>query len=60
MAFHYPPTWPLPLSGLSCLPPLVDSLARGWHLKELHPFTEGELPRRLWRVTMVKGTAAEE
>ncbi|WP_344162218.1 class I SAM-dependent methyltransferase [Nocardiopsis rhodophaea] len=40
--------------------PLVDSLARGWHLEELHPFTEGELPRRLWRVTMVKGAAAEE
>ncbi|MFD8590048.1 class I SAM-dependent methyltransferase [Streptomyces sp. NPDC059637] len=31
--------------------PLVDSLARGWNLVEVHPFEEGELPRRLWRVT---------
>ncbi|ASU84019.1 SAM-dependent methyltransferase [Nocardiopsis gilva YIM 90087] len=33
---------------------LVDDLARGWHLEEVHSFTEGELPRRLWRVTMVR------
>ena len=31
--------------------PLVDALANGWHLDEVHPFQEGELPRRLWRVT---------
>ncbi|CAM4221576.1 class I SAM-dependent methyltransferase [Nocardiopsis rhodophaea] len=31
---------------------LVDDLALGWYLEEVHPFTEGELPRRLWRVTM--------
>ncbi len=30
---------------------LVDDLADGWHLREVHPFTEGELPRRLWRIT---------
>ncbi|UGY95038.1 class I SAM-dependent methyltransferase [Streptomyces gobiensis] len=30
---------------------LVDSLARGWRLDEVHAFEEGELPRRLWRVT---------
>ncbi|MCI2418372.1 class I SAM-dependent methyltransferase [Saccharopolyspora sp. K220] len=30
---------------------LVDQLATGWHLDEVHPFEEGELPRRLWRVT---------
>lgn len=30
---------------------LVDSLADGWSLEEVHPFEEGELPRRLWRVT---------
>jgi SAM-dependent methyltransferase len=30
---------------------LVDGLARGWHLDEVCPFEEGELPRRLWRVT---------
>ncbi|WP_306369042.1 class I SAM-dependent methyltransferase [Nocardiopsis sp. CC223A] len=33
---------------------LVDELARGWHPAQVHPFTEGELPRRLWRVTMVR------
>jgi SAM-dependent methyltransferase len=31
---------------------LVDSLAEGWDLVEVHPFEEGALPRRLWRVTM--------
>ncbi|MFF9626312.1 class I SAM-dependent methyltransferase [Streptomyces griseosporeus] len=30
---------------------LVDSLAEGWVLDEVDPFEEGELPRRLWRVT---------
>ncbi|MFG2912585.1 class I SAM-dependent methyltransferase [Kitasatospora sp. NPDC048298] len=31
---------------------LVDSLAaEGWSLTEVHPFEEGDLPRRLWRVT---------
>jgi SAM-dependent methyltransferase len=31
--------------------PLVDTLAEGWELAEVHPFEEGELPRRLWRIT---------
>ncbi|MFJ9454619.1 class I SAM-dependent methyltransferase [Kitasatospora sp. NPDC101447] len=30
---------------------LVDALAEGWHLTDVHPFEEGELPRRLWRIT---------
>ncbi|MDX3245266.1 class I SAM-dependent methyltransferase [Streptomyces sp. ME18-1-4] len=30
---------------------LVDALADGWTLKEVHAFEEGDLPRRLWRVT---------
>lgn len=30
---------------------LVDSLADGWTLEEVVPFEEGDLPRRLWRVT---------
>lgn len=30
---------------------LVDALSEGWDLTEVHPFEEGELPRRLWRVT---------
>ncbi|MGP3969043.1 class I SAM-dependent methyltransferase [Streptomyces sp. 6N223] len=30
---------------------LVDELAEGWELREVRPFEEGELPRRLWRVT---------
>ncbi|WP_329392943.1 class I SAM-dependent methyltransferase [Streptomyces lydicus] len=30
---------------------LVDALAAGWTLNEVHAFEEGELPRRLWRVT---------
>ncbi|PNG24010.1 class I SAM-dependent methyltransferase [Streptomyces cahuitamycinicus] len=30
---------------------LVDALADGWILQEVHAFEEGELPRRLWRVT---------
>ncbi|MFJ8114040.1 class I SAM-dependent methyltransferase [Streptomyces sp. NPDC096132] len=31
--------------------PLVDALADGWTLDEVHAFEEGDLPRRLWRVT---------
>ena len=30
---------------------LVDALADGWVLDEVHAFEEGGLPRRLWRVT---------
>jgi len=30
---------------------LVDALADGWRLAEVHAFDEGELPRRLWRIT---------
>ncbi|MEV3987342.1 class I SAM-dependent methyltransferase [Streptomyces sp. NPDC049837] len=30
---------------------LVDALAEGWSLDDVHAFEEGELPRRLWRVT---------
>ncbi|MGW2564483.1 class I SAM-dependent methyltransferase [Streptomyces sp. NPDC001514] len=30
---------------------LVDTLAEGWELVEVHAFEEGELPRRLWRIT---------
>jgi SAM-dependent methyltransferase len=30
---------------------LVETLADGWTLDEVYPFEEGELPRRLWRVT---------
>lgn len=33
---------------------LVDSLARGWKLADVHPFEEGGLPRKLWRVDQVK------
>lgn len=33
---------------------LVDSLAAGWTLDEVHSFEEGELPRRLWRVTQTR------
>jgi SAM-dependent methyltransferase len=35
---------------------LVDDLAEGWKLQEIHPFEEGDLPRRLWRVTQTKPT----
>ncbi|WP_236796206.1 class I SAM-dependent methyltransferase [Amycolatopsis sp. GM8] len=35
---------------------LVDALAEGWRLREVHPFSEGDLPRRLWRITMSTGT----
>jgi SAM-dependent methyltransferase len=30
---------------------LIDTLADGWTLDEVHAFEEGDLPRRLWRVT---------
>ena len=30
---------------------LVEALADGWNLDEVHPFEEGDLPRRLWRIT---------
>ncbi len=30
---------------------LVDSLAHGWNLEDVHAFEEGDLPRRLWRIT---------
>ncbi|MGH3557329.1 MAG: class I SAM-dependent methyltransferase [Mycobacterium sp.] len=30
---------------------LVDALADGWALTEVHAFEEGDLPRRLWRIT---------
>ncbi|HWM39042.1 MAG TPA: hypothetical protein VNS49_18210 [Streptomyces sp.] len=30
---------------------LVDALAKGWKPDEVHAFEEGDLPRRLWRVT---------
>ncbi|MBQ1160490.1 hypothetical protein KBZ21_20675 [Streptomyces sp. A73] len=30
---------------------LVDALANGWALNEIHAFEEGDLPRRLWRIT---------
>ncbi|MEV4731817.1 class I SAM-dependent methyltransferase [Saccharopolyspora sp. NPDC049426] len=33
---------------------LVDALAQQWNLAEVHAFEEGELPRRLWRVTQTK------
>lgn len=35
---------------------LVDAVAEGWHLNEVHAFEEGELPRRLWRVTQTRPT----
>ncbi|ADP78943.1 class I SAM-dependent methyltransferase [Pseudofrankia inefficax] len=30
---------------------LIDDLATGWTLNEVHAFEEGALPRRLWRIT---------
>ncbi|MGW3102842.1 class I SAM-dependent methyltransferase [Streptomyces sp. NPDC001100] len=30
---------------------LVNALAEGWVLEEVFPFEEGDLPRRLWRIT---------
>ena len=38
---------------------LVDELARGWELSEVHPFEEGDLPRRLWRVAQFTVPAEE-
>jgi SAM-dependent methyltransferase len=32
---------------------LVHALAEGWQLTEMADFTEGDLPRRLWRITQV-------
>lgn len=34
---------------------LVDALADGWRLREVNAFEEGDLPRRLWRVTQTAG-----
>ncbi|MEW2139068.1 class I SAM-dependent methyltransferase [Streptomyces sp. NPDC005409] len=34
---------------------LVAALAQGWNLTEVHAFEEGDLPRRLWRVTQTVG-----
>ncbi|MFH8873191.1 class I SAM-dependent methyltransferase [Streptomyces griseus] len=33
---------------------LVDALADGWFLDEVQTFEEGDLPRRLWRVTQTR------
>ncbi|TDU73522.1 class I SAM-dependent methyltransferase [Streptomyces sp. KS 21] len=33
---------------------LVDTLTDGWTLNEVHPFEEGDLPRRLWRITQTR------
>jgi SAM-dependent methyltransferase len=33
---------------------LVDALADGWVLDDVYAFEEGDLPRRLWRVTIIK------
>ncbi len=33
---------------------LVEDLAAGWDLAEVEPLEEGELPRRLWRITQTK------
>lgn len=33
---------------------LVDALAHGWVLDDVYAFEEGDLPRRLWRVTLIK------
>ncbi|OMC43292.1 6-O-methylguanine DNA methyltransferase [Mycobacterium sp. IS-1264] len=33
---------------------LVEALAEGWTLDEVYAFEEGDLPRRLWRVTMIR------
>ncbi|GHB08430.1 class I SAM-dependent methyltransferase [Streptomyces chryseus] len=40
---------------------LVDALAEGWELREVHAFEEGDLPRRLWRITQtLPGGAAPD
>ena len=33
---------------------LVEALADGWVLDDVYAFEEGDLPRRLWRVTVIK------
>jgi SAM-dependent methyltransferase len=33
---------------------LVSALAEGWTLIDIHPFEEGELPRRLWWITQIR------
>jgi SAM-dependent methyltransferase len=33
---------------------LVTALAEGWTLIDIHAFEEGELPRRLWRITQIR------
>jgi SAM-dependent methyltransferase len=40
--------------------PLVDVLAEGWQLREVHPFEEGALPRRLWRVTQTTALPGQQ
>jgi hypothetical protein len=32
----------------------VTALAEGWKLVDVHAFEEGELPRRLWRITQTR------
>lgn len=39
---------------------LVDGLAEGWELREVEAFTEGELPRLLWRVTQTRPLTAPD
>jgi SAM-dependent methyltransferase len=36
--------------------PLVHALAESWNLTEVHAFEEGDLPRRLWRITQHRPT----
>ncbi|WP_280431803.1 class I SAM-dependent methyltransferase [Nocardia brasiliensis] len=36
---------------------LVDEIAESWDLTQIHPFEEGDLPRRLWRITQTKPLA---
>ncbi|HEU5334282.1 MAG TPA: class I SAM-dependent methyltransferase [Actinocrinis sp.] len=38
---------------------MVDRLADGWELREVASFEEGELPRRLWRVTQTTPSAPQ-
>jgi len=38
---------------------LVDELASGFELENVVPFIEGDLPRKLWRVTMIKRVDAQ-
>lgn len=35
---------------------LVDALADGWTGIDVHAFEEGDLPRRLWRITQVRAS----